>query len=268
MSCVLATSGSLAHDAAGSRVFGFLPIVSTERLVQRFDPLVAYLADALDLDIALETAPTYAAFVRRTHDEQRYDYLFTAPHFYFLAQRRAGYRVVVRVDGEPLRSAIVARADSGISKIGDLCGKAVATPSAMAITTALIRERLLLAGCDLDRSTTLVATPSHNASMMSVVRGATDGAGLGTVPLGRAEASIRAQLRVVAETAGVPNMPFSVAPWISDEEALRFADALIGLSASPEGAELLEHLGWLGFAAAKPEEYDSLEDYAPMAGEP
>ena len=268
MSCVLATSGSLAHDAAGSRVFGFLPIVSTEKLAQRFEPLLAYLADELGMQIILETAPSYAEFMRRTHQEQRYDYLYTAPHFYFLAQRRAGYRVMARVDGEPLRSAIAVRADSGLSDISDLCGKSIATPSATAIVTFLVRQHLVRAGCDVDGSTTLVPTPSHNASMMSVYRGVTDGAGMATVPLARADAHIQAELRIVAETDGVANMPFSVAPWISEAEAARFADALIRLGESPEGAELLEHLGWLGFAAAGPEDYDMLEDYARMVGEP
>lgn len=266
--CVLVTTGTRAEHVEQARVFGFLPIVSTERLVRRFEPLVDYLADELGVRIVLQTAPTYAEFVRRSHDQRRYDYLFTAPHFYALAQRRAGYRVMVRADGEPLRGAIVVRKDSGISTIEELCGKTIATPSAIAIITGLVRQRLLRAGCDLDESTTLVATPSHNASMMSVQRGATEGAGFGTVPLGLADPSIRAELRVIAETDTIPNMPFSVARWIPEEEAARFADALIGMRASVEGMAILEHVGWSGFVAAEPGEYDMLEQYLPSDGVP
>lgn len=267
ISCALVTPRSMAHDDAKSRVFGFLPIVSTERLARRFGPLVDYLSNELGVDVVLETAPSFAEFMRRTQDEQRYDYLFTAPHFYFLAQRRAGYRVMVRADGEPLRSAIVVRNDSGITDISELCGKTVATPSTMALTTTLIRQRLIRAGCDVGGSTTLVPTPSHNSAMMSVFRGATEGAGFGTVPLRLAEAGIRAELRVVAETDSTPNMPFSVAPWIDEDEAARFRDALTRLSESAEGAELLEHLGWTGFVVVGPEEYDMMEEYLPTADE-
>ncbi len=267
ISCALVTSRSMAHDETKSRVFGFLPIVSTERLARRFEPLVDYLSNELGVDVVLETAPTYAEFMRRTHDERRYDYLFTAPHFYPVARHKAGYRVMVRADGEPLRAAIVVRNDSGISDISELCGKTVATPSAIAIVTGLVRQRLIRAGCDPDGSTTLIPTPSHNASMMSVFRGATDGAGFGTVPLRLAEASIRAELRIIAETDSIPNMPFSVAPWIDEDEAARFRDALTSLSESADGAELLEHLGWTGFVVVEPEEYDMLEEYLPTANE-
>ena len=95
------------QDTARPLVFGFLPIVSPEKLVRRFEPLVDHLAEALGVSIVMETAPDYAEFLRRTHGEKRYDFLFTAPHFYYLAQREAGYRVVARADG-PLMKAVIA----------------------------------------------------------------------------------------------------------------------------------------------------------------
>lgn len=259
---------ALADDGSERiRVFGFLPIVSTERLARRFEPLLDYLAVEIGVSVVLETAPDYAEFIRRTHEEERYDYIFTAPHFYVLAQDRADYRVVARVDGESLRSVIVVRQDSGISEPGDLCGKTIATPDPLALVTILVRERLIEAGCAMEGDTTLVPTPSHNASLMSVYRRASDAAGVGTVPFARADADVRTDLRIVAENKGVPNMPFAVAPWISDEEAASFADALIDLNADEDGLALLEHLRWHGFARAEPEEYDSLLDYARDAPE-
>ena len=244
------------------RIVGFLPVVSTERLVRRFEPLADYLADEIGVPVILETAPDYAEFVRRTHEDRRYDYLLTAPHFYFVAQRKAGYRVVARVDGELLRSVIVVRRDSDISQPRDLCGRTVATPDPLALTTVMVRRRLIQAGCGPDREIALSATPSHNASLFAAYRGATDAAGLGTIPFARADATVREGMRVVAETEGTPNMPFSVAPWISDDEATALADALVGLTTSGKGAELLQHLAWRGFAEAVPEDYDMFADYA------
>lgn len=241
------------------RIFGVLPIVSPEMLARRFEPLMDHLAGEIGVQIVMETAPNYAEFVRRTHEERRYDYLYTAPHFYFLAQREAGYRLMARVDGERLRAVIVARKDSGIAEPGDLCGKSIATPDPLAILTEMTRRRLIAAGCDPGTDTALVATPSHNASLYSAYRGAADAAGLGTVPFGRADAGVRAEMRIVAETESVPNMPFSVAPWISDEEAAKFSDALVGLKAHEFGPALLEHLSWIGFARGDSAEYDMFE---------
>ena len=62
-------------------VFGFLPVVSPEWLVARFEPLVDHLSKALGVPVRMETAPEFAVFVRRTNEERRFDFLFTAPHF-------------------------------------------------------------------------------------------------------------------------------------------------------------------------------------------
>ena len=137
-----------------------------------------------------------------------------------------------------------------------------ATPDALALGTLLVRQRLIEAGCDLGGDTKLVATPSHNASLYSAVRGATAAAGLMTTPLARADARVTAEVRIVAETGATPNMPFSVAPWISSEEAGRFAEAMVGLTSSDKGRALLEHLSWPGFVRAHPAEYDVFEEYS------
>jgi phosphonate transport system substrate-binding protein len=267
MLCAFPNSSFAGHEPVRARVLGFLPILSTEMLVRRFEPLADYLAREIGVPIVLETAPSFAVFVRRTNEEQRYDYLFTAPHFYFLAQRRAGYRVVARVDGEPLRSVIVARRDSGISEPWELCGKTISTPDAMALVTIMVRQRLIEAGCDIDGQTDLVATPSHNASLFSAYRHASDAAGIGTIPYARADANVRSEMRVVAETGGTLHMPFGVAPWISDEEAAMFANALIDLTADSDGLALLEHLGWPAIAGASAEEYDVFEGFASVVDE-
>jgi ABC-type phosphate/phosphonate transport system substrate-binding protein len=250
------------EDSGRPPVFGFLPIVSPERLVQRFEPLVDHLAETLGVPIVLESAPDYAEFLRRTHEEKRYDFLFTAPHFYYLAQREAGYRVVARVDGPLMKAVIVARRDSKITTPEDLCGRRIATPDALALGTLLVRQRLVDAGCDLDGGTTLVATPSHNASLYSAYRGTSDAAGLMTTPLSRADPKVTGEMRIVAETQSTPNMPFSVAPWIGAPRAEAFADALVALSATEKGLALLEHLSWPGFTRTGAGEYDVFEGFS------
>jgi len=94
--------------------FGFLPIVSPERLVKRFAPLTAYLSRELGIEIRMETAPDFMTFVRRTHDEKRYDILFTAPHLYYLAHNNHGYHAVARVDRPGMQAVIVAPRARGI----------------------------------------------------------------------------------------------------------------------------------------------------------
>jgi phosphonate transport system substrate-binding protein len=250
------------QDPERPLIFGFLPIVSPEKLVRRFEPLVDHLAETLGVSITLESAPDYAEFMRRTHEEKRYDLLFTAPHFYYMAQRKAGYRVVARVDGPLMKAVIVARRDGDVATPADLCGRRVAIPDPLALGTLLVRQRLVEAGCDPAGETTLIATPSHNASLYSAYRRAADAAGLMTTPLARADPEVTGQMRVVAETQSTPNMPFSVAPWISPDRAEAFARALFALSASEKGRALLKHLSWPGFTRASAAEYDVFEAFS------
>ena len=243
-------------------VLGLLPIVSPERLVQRFEPLAHYLTHELDVQVVLETAPSYRDFIKRTAEEGRYDILFTAPHFYYLAQRISRYRVAVRVAGMPMDAVIVVPKASRIFTLDDLRGRKLATPPSLSLGTLLTRDRLISVGGGLAAEITLVETPTHNASPLSTVNGSTDAASLMTPVFRRMAPEIKEQVRVIAKTASTPHMPFSVAPWISADLAEAFASAMVETKNTPEGKALLKHLGWPGFVAAEPVEYDAFGSFA------
>lgn len=251
-----------ANQGKDRLVLGMLPILSPERLAQRFEPLVDYLSDALGVEIVMESAPSYRQFVERTGEKGRYDLLYTAPHFYYLAKQNDGYRVMVRVDGRRLEAAIVAPKASQITSIKDLRGHSIATPDSSSLGTLLIRQRLVEAGLDPDKDVKLVETPTHNASLLSAVKGNTDAAGLMTTPLKRSKPAIREQVRVLSLTANTPQMPFSVAPWVDADVATAFARAMVEMKNTPDGRALLKHLAWPGFIAAQPAEYDVFGSFA------
>ncbi|WP_165869141.1 phosphate/phosphite/phosphonate ABC transporter substrate-binding protein [Thiogranum longum] len=239
--------------------FGFLPIVSPERLVKRFAPLVDYLSRETGIEIRMVTAPDFLTFVHRTQDEQRYDLLFTAPHLYYLAHARRGYHVIARVDRPGMQAVIVAPHRSRIYKLQDLRSKRLATTDPLALTTVLVREHLEANGIDPDNDLTLVATPSHNASLLSAYQGATDAAALILPLFRRANPQVRESMRIIDTTRMVPHMPIAVAPWIDPALGERIASALVSLNESPDGRTLLSHLDWPGFVTANEEEYASLE---------
>jgi phosphonate transport system substrate-binding protein len=248
----------LPSRAAEPLVFGFLPILSPQKLVARFGPLADYLAKQLHRPVRLETAVDYAEFSRRTK-ARRYDILFTAPHLYYIAQRQAGYRVLVRVDRPSLTAVIVARKDSHIESLKDLRGKKLAVVDPLALGTALIRAYLSAHHLDPDKDLILVTTPTHNASILSAYKGITDAASLMLDPYKRVAPQIRNDMTVIAETEGTPHMPFAVSPSVSAEEASIIETAMTNLKSSEEGRKLLKHLAWPGFTKTSPAEYDQLE---------
>jgi len=262
------TPGQTSADGktADLLVFGFLPIVSSERLVRRFSPLTDYLSEKLGIEIRMETAPDFKSFVQRTNEGQRYDILFTAPHLYYLANKKSGYRAIVRVDRPGMKAVIVTPVTSTIRSIQDLRGRRLATTDPLALATVLARARLAQAGIDPDNDLTLIATPSHNASLLSGYRGTTDAAVLIRPVYLRARQEIRDNTRIVAETESAPHMPIAVARGLNDGVARRLRDILVNMSSEPQGRALLQHIDWPGFVDAQPGDYDSLGLIADQLG--
>ena len=152
---------NLACKDASPIVFGILPFVSAEQLVIRFSPLANYLSKNLKTTVRIETAPNFVEFARRTHEDQRYDILFTAPHFYPRAHSKAGYRLIAGVDSPGMWAVIVVPRKSQIHNLDDLVGKRLATVHPAGLATLLVRKLLSDAGIDPDVDITMISTPSH-----------------------------------------------------------------------------------------------------------
>ena len=253
----LAQQGNSSADRA--LVFGILPILSTEKLVARFGPMTDYMAQKLGRPVVFETAAGYAEFARRTNKDKRYDILFTAPHFYYIAQREAGYQVIVRVAGPSLAALIVASKSSGIKSVAELKGRSIAVPDSLSLGNLLIRNHLALAGLRDGKDIKLVETPSHNAALLSATKGNTDAAGLMVPPYRRSSAEIKNKMQIIATTRGTPHMPFSVAARLSPADKERIRQVLLDMPKDAQGQALLKQMAWPGFVATTPAEYDQME---------
>ena len=243
-------------------VFGFLPILSAERLVKRFSPLVDYLSQHAELDIRMETAPDFAAFIRRTQTGRRYDILFTAPHFFYLAAHRAGYRGLVRVNRSGMKAVVVVPANSDIDELADLRGRSLATTGPLALSTLLVRDLLIQSGLDPYKDLHLVPTPSHIAALLSSDQGNTDASAVMRPVFRRVRSQIKDNMRIIASSAPVPHIPLGVAPWVDGSTANRLRQILVGMQNDPAGQRVLEQLDWPGFVPIEGQAYDALRPLA------
>lgn len=251
-------AGSDACRQEKPLVFGILPLLSAEQLVARFSPLANYLSEQLRMAVYLETAPDFAEFARRTYEDRRYDILYTAPHLYARAHRKAGYRLVASVDSPGMWAVIVTPKDSGIETILDLKGRRLATLQPLSLAAILVRKTLLDAGIDPDVDLELVATPSHDASLLSSYHGVTDAAALMQPPYAAASAEIKQDMRIIARSVTTPHIPISVGPWVAESCAGQITAVLTGMSASPLGRSVLQHIRFGGFKAPDTGEYGHL----------
>jgi len=240
--------------------FGILPFVSAEQLVIRFSPLTNYLSRHLHVPVRIETAPDFIEFARRTQEDERYDILFTAPHFFPLAHSEAGYRLVAGVDSPGMWAVIVVPIDSDIKTVGDLLGKRLATVDPAGLATLLVRKYLSDAGIDPDVDVSMISTPSHNASLLSSYHGVTDASALMYPPYKAASENVRKKMRIIARTESTPHIPISVSPDMSEECKNQIAKLLLHMADTDEGKRVLNHNRFAGFKKTSLEDYDKVRD--------
>ena len=240
--------------------FGILPFISAEQLVDRFSPLTHYLSKYLNTPIRIETAPNFVEFARRTHEDQRYDILFTAPHFYPQANSKAGYQLIVSVNSPGMWAVIVAPKKSNIHSIDDLAGKRLSTVHPMGLASLLVRKHLCAHNIDPDVDLTMIATPTHDASLLSSYHGVTDASALMQPPYEAASQQVRNSMRIIARTESTPHIPISVSPRINKNCAAEIAKLLLKMDSTIEGQNVLKHNQFSGFRQAQAEEYEKVRD--------
>lgn len=123
--CVLATG---AHAETGAPLgFGVINQRSVSLTAQSWNPIFSYVSKKAGAPLMLKmgkTAPeTTAMTVRGEHAFAYTNHMFTPE------RDRIGYRVVLRMRGDPIHGAIVVRDDSPIRSVADLKGAKVAFPS-------------------------------------------------------------------------------------------------------------------------------------------
>jgi len=258
---VAITAGEKGNcQQTGPLVFGILPFISAEELVFRFTPLVNYLSQNLQVPVRIETAPDFVEFARRTHEETRYDILFTAPHFFTRANQKAGYRLIASVDSPEMWAVIVVPKQSEIHTLQDLEGKRLATVPPLGLATLLVRKSLFEAGIDPDVDLDMVITPTHDASLLSSYHGVTDASVLMQPPFEAASKKVRDSMRVIDRTESTPHIPISVAPWLDEACAIEITELLVNMGSTPEGKSVLEHNRFTGYRQGDPSVYEKLNE--------
>lgn len=124
--------GLIASSAASARdiVMGLIPAENNEEMVQKFEPMRAYLEKKLGQKVKVYTATDYAGVVEAMK-KKRVDIAWFGPLSYYLAEQEAGaeaFAVGIRKgsDTHTYKSTLVTACDSGIKSIKDLKGKNVA----------------------------------------------------------------------------------------------------------------------------------------------
>ena len=126
---LIAVAASSTQAIAKDIVMGLIPAENNEEMIQKFEPMRAYLEKKLGQKVKVYTATDYSGVIEAMR-KKRLDIAWFGPLSYYLAEQEAGaeaFAVGVREGGKSTyRSIIVVPGDSPAKSIKDLKGKSVA----------------------------------------------------------------------------------------------------------------------------------------------
>ncbi|MCB1736905.1 MAG: phosphate/phosphite/phosphonate ABC transporter substrate-binding protein [Gammaproteobacteria bacterium] len=250
----IAGSGVQAQDTAAEYTFGVVPQQAASELARVWVPVLNYLEARTGYKLGFRTAPNIPEFERRLANGD-YALAYMNPYHYTVFAKSPGYRAFARQKDKRIRGLLVVAAESSINSLKDLEGTTIAFPAPAAFAASLLPRAHL-------RQQGIGFTPTYVSSHDSVYRAVA----LGLYPagggiertLGNIDPDVRARLRVLWRTPAFT--PHAIAARGDVPQAVidTLQAAMIAMVDDPEGANLLDALGFKGIESAKDADWDDV----------
>jgi phosphonate transport system substrate-binding protein len=169
---------------------GLIPAEDNEEMIKKFQPVIEYLSQELDMEVEPFVATDYTAVVEAMRSKH-IDVGFFGPFSYILASEHAGaeaFAVGVREDGQSTyNSGIFIHSESGIKSLLDLKGKNVAFVDPASTSGNLFPRALLKRnGIDPDKDfATVTYAGGHDAAILAVKNKKVDAVGSNDITFNR-----------------------------------------------------------------------------------
>ena len=222
-----------ANEKSTPLEVGIIPIVSTHALFTAYQPLRRYFEQQLDRPVLLLTAANFKTFYEHTRDKG-YDLVITPPHLARLAETESGY-VPLATYTNGLQALLLVAKNSPITTVADLRGKNIGAPDALSLAPMAGRHWLLQRGLKAGIDYNMRITAPHNTAVLSVIRGETDAAIVGSGPYQFMTDELRNGVRVFATVGTVINAIFMAHATLPVRERERIRAALLSFANHADG---------------------------------
>jgi phosphonate transport system substrate-binding protein len=256
-------------------VFGLVPEHNVFRQLERYEPLGEYLSEKLDANVSVRILPSYGD-VLDSLESRRIDGAFLGSFVYALAHRRIGVVPIARpvaFDGSSTyHGLILARKDSGITKIETMRGKSLVLVDRATTAGYLLPLRYLREGGVEDprgflREVYFAGT--HEDAIYDVLERRADvGAAKNTVfnRLASHDPRLAAELAVLERSPDVPENALAVRPGLDEITRDQLRRILLAMHNDPHGERFLRWFGARGFVESRDEDYEPVYRYAAEIG--
>ena len=264
--CILFCLFAACSQAMAAYTVSMLPRYSIEEIHRRITPLAGYLQSATGLSIRPILVPTFTRYEKLL--ASGIDIGYENPYIYALASDK--HQVIAMAekgkDNDRFRGIIIVRADSPIQRLEDLRGKTI---SIVGFTSAggYLSQKLTLEehGLAVRKACRVEEAPDNKQEnvILAVYTGDADAGFIRESALHRVDRYVpAAAIRVLAETAWLPNWALSVRRTMPAGDREKITRALLAL---PPDSPVLKALKIKRFRRADDAEYNSIRKAAGLA---
>jgi len=250
----------LAYPVQAGDVYtlGVVPQFEPRKLVGIWQPILDELQKRTGVEIRLQGSKDIPEFeAKLAHGE--FDFAYMNPYHALTAARDQGYLPLVRDGGRALYGILVVRKDAPIKDVKQLDGAEIAFPAPNALGASLLMRAQLTRDQGIQFTPKYVQT--HSSVYLNVVLGqaAAGGGVMGT--FNQQPSEVREQLRTLYVTRDMPPHPFGAHPRVPDTVRIEVTKALIELSLTPRGKDLLAGVPFDRLIKTSYAEYQIMESW-------
>ncbi len=236
----------LAPNSASSLEFGFTPVLGEAEMRAEFEPLTAYLTDAIGQPVSLYIAKDYGD-LRTQMEAGRVEIGSFSPFAYVDAAQTGKIRIIAQsiLDGSATyRGLIVARKDSGLKAIADLRGRSFAFVDPKS-ASGYVYPRAMLIEMGVDPAHFFKETifaGGHDKVIAAVLEGRADGGAIydGARDVAKTKGMQSQDLTTLASTDPIPHDAIAVSVGLDAALAQKIQAALVALDKSSVGRSVIE----------------------------
>ena len=235
-----------------------LPLYSPIKLNKMFSPLTRYLSRQVGREFRLVIPKDFNEFVRLVA-KKRVHFAYQNPYVYHLLANQLDVKpLALTISPEPdiprdkFRGVIIARKNSSIKELFDLCGQDIMIVSFKSAGGYLFQKNLLeTKGIDINEQARLIEGHRHEEVVLSVYRGEVEAGFVREAALQLVKDIVDVgRIKVLARTPYYPNWLFVAVPGTKEELVEKVQKTLVHL----DKKDLLDKARINGFILPVPEE--------------
>ena len=244
---------------------GILPYMNSKQTYLAFRPVLDYLETHIEnVEFILETSKTYAAFNQKFFAG---DFAFALANPYQTSlSLDKGYRAIAKMKSDEIfKGYIVARKDAGLTSVAQLKGKTISFPAPTALAGTMMPLYFLHEqGLDVHKEIKKNFVGSQYSSILNAY--SSDAIAAATWPpswynWAKKNPHKAEQMTIVWQTEPLINNGFVVREDVDKRLSESVVTALVQMSRSEKGKQILSNAGFEGFEEANNTTYDVVKSF-------